>query len=82
MHNKLSFLNSFCVSLFIGKVGHLGTLGAVAWPLVFLPLVLDLLLDFLLKLGYVDRAIGRLNLFVKTRALIRIAKKIKDDDHG
>lgn len=77
MHNKLSFMNAIFVLLFIGKMGHIGTLGAIAWVLVFIPLVLDLLLDFLIKLGYVDSLIGRLNLWLKTRALIRIANKIK-----
>lgn len=74
MHNKLSFMNSFFVLLFIGKVGHIGTLGAIPWLLVFTPLVLDLGLDFIIKLGYVDTVIVRLRVWLKVRELKRIDK--------
>lgn len=75
MHNKISFLNIFCVLFLIGKIGHLGTLGGLPWAIVFLPLVLDLILDFLLKLGYVDRGIIRLRLWLKIQKIKNISKR-------
>lgn len=82
MNNRLSFMNSFFVLLLIGKIGHIGTLGAVSWAWVFLPLLLDLIMDFLTKMGYVDAAIARLIVRLKVREVQKIANRLKDKDNG
>lgn len=61
--------------LLVGKIGHIGTLGAVPWILVLLPLVLDLIMDFLVKLGYMDTAIIKLRVWLKVREMKRIVDR-------
>lgn len=75
MNNRLSFMNSIFVLMLVGKIGHIGTLAAVPWLCMFIPLVLDILLDFLTKMGYVDAAIGRLIIWLKVRKIRKIANR-------
>lgn len=75
MHNKLSFINSFFVLLLVGKIGNLGTLGAVPWLLVFTPLVLDLGFDFMLQMGYIDNLLFKLKSKIKIIQIKRIVNR-------
>lgn len=74
MRNKVSFFNLWFLLLFLGKVGGIGKLGTIGWWLVFTPLLLDLLLDFINKLGYIDKAIN----YIRTKIMMKKLQDIVD----
>lgn len=73
MRNKLTFSNMAFLMLLVGKIGHLGTLGGLSWLIVFIPLALDVFFDFTARMGYLDQAIGWINMKKKIRDLNNIA---------
>jgi hypothetical protein len=77
MRNKLSFCNMAFLMLLIGKIGHIGTLDAIGWVIVFIPFLLDLLLDFVTEMGYIRQAIGWYNMKKKVKELNNIANREK-----
>lgn len=62
MRNNITLLSAIFAMLFVGKIGNIGTLGSIAWGWVFLPLLLDLVVDFLKVMdshyGFVVRLIA------------------------
>jgi len=62
MRNNITLLSAIFAMLFVGKIGNIGTLGSITWVWVFVPLLLDLVVDFLKVMdshyGFVVRVIA------------------------
>jgi hypothetical protein len=82
MRNKLSFANMAFLMLLVGKIGHIGTLGGIPWPIVFIPLLLDVLLDYAITVGLYDYPVAWVQMKIKLWQIKRIANREKTNKNG
>lgn len=75
MRNRLSFLNALFLMLAVGKLGHIGTLGNITWLAIWIPFIFDVIVDFLIAVGYVDAVILKLRALLIRKKISKIAKE-------
>ena len=79
MGNKLTFCNAMFIAFLFGKLGHIGAFAAMPWVVIFIPLMGDVILDTLNRLGLIRNTINRIDLWNMKRRLNNISDKVKKD---
>lgn len=75
MRNNITLLSAIFAMLFVGKIGNIGTLGSTSWVWVFVPLLLDLVVDFL---KVIDSHYGFVVRFIASYRNRKVRRIIED----